>query len=331
MRYDTTKQLTTPVLFLAFNRPKKTKQVFDSIRSVKPVRLYVAVDGPRVGREDDIINSNQVKEIVKDVDWSCDVHYLFHDENLGCSKSGYMAWKWIMETEDRMIFVEDDGLGSPEAFFFIQDMLERYNDDERVSYVGAVNYGPKFGEASYFYSRIPSATYFMGTWKRVMDRYEYLLDSFPIIRKSPDFRSAFVCWHERLVFMQQFKSYRHSVAKGPKQNTYDTQMNYLSFKYKTFSIYPNVNLVSNIGLDGGANNSCSTDSDFYKEYGNRKIETLGDIIYNDKVGYNEDFEISFFNKRILYLKPWYRVVLKSFLYQHLGKFYNKWIRKYRRK
>ena len=42
--------LTTPVLFLVFNRPDTKKQVFEAIRKAKPPRLYVAADGPRTDK-----------------------------------------------------------------------------------------------------------------------------------------------------------------------------------------------------------------------------------------------------------------------------------------
>ena len=41
------KQLSTAVLFLVFNRPDTTAQVFEAIRKARPPRLYVAADGPR--------------------------------------------------------------------------------------------------------------------------------------------------------------------------------------------------------------------------------------------------------------------------------------------
>ena len=61
--------ITTPVLFMVFNRPEKTQQVFDSIHKVRPTKLYVAIDAPREGRQDDIDNCKKVKEIVHNVDW----------------------------------------------------------------------------------------------------------------------------------------------------------------------------------------------------------------------------------------------------------------------
>lgn len=331
MEYDKTRPLETPVLFMVFNRPEKTQRVFNAIRMVKPQKLYVAIDAPRSNRPDDLEKVTKVKEIVKNVDWQCDVKYLIHEKNQGCTKAGLAAWRWLFEHEDRMIFVEDDGLGSSDAFYFVQDMLERYKDDPRVAYVGTVNYGPKYGDKSYFFSRISAATYFMGTWKRVFEKYEYDLESYENVYKTNDFKKSFVCWQERLVYNQIFKSYIQSVKENRRDNTYDVQMEYYSFKHHAYSIYPNMNLCSNIGLDGGANNECSTDSKFYQEYGNRKIDALTDIVYNDYITYDADFERNFFKKRILYGAPWYKRYLKALFLRYFGGFYAKYIKKYRRR
>lgn len=318
--------LKTPVLLLAFNRPELTNRVFDKIREVKPEKLYVAVDAPRENRKDDVENSLAVKKIVENVDWPCETHYLYQEKNLGCSRSGVTAWNWIFQHEDRMIFVEDDGLGCPEAFFFIEDMLERYKDDERVAYVGSVNYGPKYGDASYFFSRYPVATYFMGTWKRVFDLYEYDIESYNEIKRSTDFRNSFRSKEEWMVFNQLFKSYVQSIKQNRRQNTYDIQMSYLSFKYDKVSIYPNANLCSNIGLLGGANNCADENSSFYQEYGNRPIGKLGSMKHPIEVVVDLDFEKTFFNKRILYLQSWYKIVAKSIFLEYFGGIYKKWIK-----
>ena len=90
-----------------------------------------------------------------------------------------------------MIFIEDDGVGTKSAFFFIQEMLEKYKDDPRVAYVGAVNHKHTFGEASYFFSRYPDSTYFMGTWKRTHNLYEYEIESYDQVRKQDSYKHTF--------------------------------------------------------------------------------------------------------------------------------------------
>ena len=70
--------LKTAVLFLVFNRPDTTNRVFEKIRQAKPPRLYVAGDGPRAGHDDEE-KVAKVREIIKRVDWPCEVKTLFRD------------------------------------------------------------------------------------------------------------------------------------------------------------------------------------------------------------------------------------------------------------
>lgn len=319
-------KLTTPVLFLAFNRPKQTARVFETIRQAQPTKLYIAVDAPRDGRQDDVENNNAVKAIVENVDWPCETHYLYQEKNLGCSKSGVTAWNWVMTQEERMIFIEDDGLGTLDAFLFVQEMLEKYKDDNRVAYVGAVNYGPQYGDASYFFSREPSATYFMGTWKRVMDLYDYDLETWRTKVSSSIIKNNCLTNKEYWVRKRTFDKYVSSIKTGKRDNTYDVQMIYLSYVHNMWSIYPNVNMVSNIGLDGGANNACDVNSEFYKEYANRATKPLEEVVYTDNVIVDNNFEMKFFKKRVLHNRNWITVMAKSLFLQYFGGFYTKYIK-----
>lgn len=61
----------TPILFLIFNRPDLTKQVFGKIRAVKPEYLYVSADGPRVHKSEDVDLCAQTRQIVQEgIDWT---------------------------------------------------------------------------------------------------------------------------------------------------------------------------------------------------------------------------------------------------------------------
>ena len=53
---NTTPQFETPILFLLFNRPELTKNVFERIRLIRPRQLFVAADGPRQGSDSDFRN-----------------------------------------------------------------------------------------------------------------------------------------------------------------------------------------------------------------------------------------------------------------------------------
>ena len=67
----------TPVLFTVFNRPACTRRVFEAIRRAAPRRLFIACDGPRPERPEEAPLVSQVRGIVAEVDWECEVATLF--------------------------------------------------------------------------------------------------------------------------------------------------------------------------------------------------------------------------------------------------------------
>ncbi len=76
--------INSPVLLIVSNRPDTTQKVFEAIKKAKPLKLYIAADAPRSGNIEDEKNCVLVKEIVKQVNWDCEVKYRFADVNQGC-------------------------------------------------------------------------------------------------------------------------------------------------------------------------------------------------------------------------------------------------------
>jgi hypothetical protein len=83
-------QLNTPVVLTIFNRPDNTKKVFESIRQVKPKKLFIIADAPSEGRTDDVQNCAATHAIVEQVDWNCEVIKNYSPINLGAKKRIYL-------------------------------------------------------------------------------------------------------------------------------------------------------------------------------------------------------------------------------------------------
>jgi hypothetical protein len=128
--------LQTAVLFLVFNRPDTTQTVFDAIRKAKPPRLYVAADAARESKSGEAEKVQQVREIVKAVDWDCEVKTLFREKNLGCKYAVSSAIDWFFENEEQGIILEDDTLPSQSFFWFCESMLDKYSASKTVMHVG---------------------------------------------------------------------------------------------------------------------------------------------------------------------------------------------------
>lgn len=88
-------QYVQPILFLIFNRPEKTKQVFEAIRAQKPRQIFIAADGPRSNVESDKASCDQTRSIIDEIDWDCSLQTLFRSENLGCKLAVSSAIDWF--------------------------------------------------------------------------------------------------------------------------------------------------------------------------------------------------------------------------------------------
>lgn len=131
------KEFSIPILFLVFNRPDTTKEVFSEIRKIKPKKLYVAADGARNGKDQELIK--KVKSIVEKVDWDCEVSYLFREKNMGCKMAVSSAISWFFDNEEKGIILEDDCLPNKSFFLFQERMLNKYEKDERIMMVSGTN------------------------------------------------------------------------------------------------------------------------------------------------------------------------------------------------
>ena len=153
-------QLNTAVLFLVFNRPETTARVFDAIRKARPPRLYVAADGPRTNRPGEAERVEKVRQIATAVDWPCEVNTLFRKDNIGCKRAVSGAITWFFEKEEEGIILEDDTLPSQSFFWFCQELLEIYRDDERIFIISGYNKQDEWNaeKVDYFFS------YFGGIW-----------------------------------------------------------------------------------------------------------------------------------------------------------------------
>jgi hypothetical protein len=235
--------LKTAVLFLVFNRPDPTRQVFEAIRHAKPPRLYVAADGPRAGRKGEAERVEQVRKIATAVDWPCEVKILFRKENLGCKTAVSEGIDWFFKYEQSGIILEDDCLPAPSFFWFCERMLNKYASDSRIMMISGTNYLldiRKEVSAEFIFSRHFSI-WGWATWRRAWETYEVDIERC----ESND--------HEYIALNSLDKKFYEDLIKTSvigDIDTWDYQwvLN-CCFNYG-LSITPSVNLISNIGTEG---------------------------------------------------------------------------------
>jgi hypothetical protein len=241
-------KIYTPILFLIFNRPDTTQQVFNEIRKAQPAQLFVAADGPRKNQVADYELCKETREIIRQVDWDCRVFTRFQDENLGCRHAVSSAITWFFSNVEEGIILEDDCIPDQSFFRFCQELLEKYRDDERIMMVSGNNFqfGKRRTNYSYYFSK-----YFhiwgWATWRRAWNHYDVEMKSWPLIRDGRWLKDILKDKNAEKFWEKIFENtYRGTI------NTWDFQWVFSCWIQNSLAILPNVNLVKNIGFDGNA-------------------------------------------------------------------------------
>ena len=240
--------LQTAVLFLVFNRPDTTAQVFEAIRQAKPPRLYVAADGPRAGREGEAERVAKVREIATAVDWPCVVKTLFRAENLGCKYAVSGAITWFFEQEEQGIILEDDCLPSQSFFWFCENMLNRFSKNEAIMSVTGTNItrGLTF-EADYFFSRY-ALMWGWASWARAWKKYDLDLEHWPRHRQSGHLKELGISGAAKIEAWKKILNR----TKRREIDTWDYQWIYTCWLHNGLTISQAKNLVRNIGYSNDA-------------------------------------------------------------------------------
>ena len=241
-----------PVLLITFNRPDNTSQVLEKIRLAKIKKLYIANDGPRVGNSNDVKAREEIKELIKTIDWDCELTTLFQEENMGCGLGPVNAITWAFENEDRLMVLEDDCVPALSFFTFCDEMLDMYAENTRIWLISGRSHQSKhyekFKEQDYVFSNY-AHTWGWATWKRCWNQFDIMMSDYPDFIKSGGALNILSTRKEgELLNRIQSEFYKNIEKK--QIHVWDYQWGYAMIKNGTLGIVPAKNLVKNVGFWG---------------------------------------------------------------------------------
>ena len=236
--------MKTAVVVIIFNRPKKTKLLFSSIRKYKPSKLFIISDGPRKNVFDDFEKVKETRKIFEKIPWKCKIFTNYSNKNLGTRKRIVSGIDWVFKNVEEAIFLEDDCIPSNKFFPFMEKMLIRYKSNHKIGSICGSNFLSKWNlnEESYFYSKYFNS-WGWATWKNRWQKFDKNLKTLDISKKNKvlkyylgSFR-AYLYWHWIL-----------DRVKGYKINSWAYIWIYTGFIKKHLHVIPKINLISNVGI-----------------------------------------------------------------------------------
>jgi hypothetical protein len=242
-------RLKTPVILIVYRRPETTEQVLQVLYQVNPTRLFVVGDGPRTDRPGEAAQVAHTRALIEQIEWECEVLTDYAEVNLGLRRRVVNGLDWVFEQVDRAIILEDDCVPDVSFFSFCEELLERYQNDERIMVISGDNFqhGRRRTRYSYYYSRY-NHCWGWATWRRAWFHYDDRMSLWPQVREG-GWLSDVLDGDRRAV------NYWTAILDDVYANRIDSwayPWTLACWVQGGLTILPNVNLVSNIGFDEAA-------------------------------------------------------------------------------
>ncbi len=254
------KEFSTPILLITFNRPQNTRRALEVIMAIQPHDLYVFQDGPREGNESDVAKCAEVRQVIEELTEGKQegIHKNYRETNLGCGHGPFEAMTWLFHNEEKGIIIEDDINPHPLFFPYMDDLLERYKDNDRIGIVTGHNYERHYSHNnSYYFTHETVGTWGWGTWRRVWEGFD-----FDIPYNYEELNSAFKYFGIPRLCRQRFCNQFNGWLSGSRQDFWDYQFVYYLTVNRYINIRPNSCLTSNEGGGPDATHTFETNGNF---------------------------------------------------------------------
>ena len=235
-----------PILLIAFanlDRISFWEKVIPRDRSV-----WLVVDGGRTAEEqkecETVVSAYQqlLGDRIEKV--------LLRDQNLGCGSGPFEAISWAFQFTEKLIILEDDCIPDQSFFLFCDELLERYQNEERVMTIsGSRFFAEPTSKESYHFSKFQHI-WGWATWKRAWKKMDYSMRQYAD-KVNTDWLGAYL---GSKVAGSYWRRNFQTILDG-RTDVWDYQWQLACWANKGLCIQPRENLISNIGVDSGGTHS----------------------------------------------------------------------------
>lgn len=247
-------QTDVAVLLIFFVRDDTFAKVFESVRNARPRTLLLWQDGPRKNRSDDLAGIEKCRKSAENIDWDCQVIRNYHEENMGCDPSTHYAHKWAFTIVEKCIVLEDDQVPDRSFYPYCKELLDRYENDERINHICGYNCltNATWCPNDYLFAYTGSGAW--ASWRRVAETwdssYQCLSDTYNIQNLEAHYGKKSKNW---VAYADRHRQTR--IAHWESIMGMSEHMN------SRYAIIPKVNLVQNCGISQNATHSTVDDLD----------------------------------------------------------------------
>lgn len=238
----------SPILLFTYNRPEHTRLTLEALKKnhlSDRSRLYIFSDGYR--DETDREGVMKVRELIRSVEGFASIHIEERTENVGLSRNIIEGVTGVVNEHGKVIVLEDDLITSPYFLTFMNDVLERYEQEEKIAHVQGFCF-PLLDLPDAFLIKW-TGSWGWATWKRAWDLFnpdgEALLSE--IMKKKLNREFDF---NDNYPFTRMLRR-----QVNGENDSWAIRWNASLFLNNKLSVNAGKSLVQNIGFDGSGRHS----------------------------------------------------------------------------
>ncbi len=233
------------VLVVGYRRPGYLKQVLDAATG-SGLKVFVSLDKSPSENHADWKACKDARRVAHACSGISEIWE--YPKALGCGQHVFQAISRAFSLNEKVIILEDDTMPSHSFFGFCEEQLAKHEDNVQISAVCGSRLIPRSVIAGRFASHWP-VIWGWASWRRVWRLHS------PVVQ-VPDLEELFQSLPAG--FDYEFAEWIHAdllrIQRG-ELDTWDIQFAYNQVIKRKLSIYPELNLVTNIGLpDASATN-----------------------------------------------------------------------------
>lgn len=238
----------SPILLFTYNRPEHTRLTLEALKKnhlSDRSRLYIFSDGYR--DETDREEVMKVRELIRSVEGFASIHIEERTENVGLARNIIEGVTGVVNEHGKVIVLEDDLITSPYFLTFMNDVLERYEQEEKIAHVQGFCF-PLLDLPDAFLIKW-TGSWGWATWKRAWDLFnpdgEALLSE--IMKKKLNREFDF---NNNYPFTRMLRR-----QVNGENDSWAIRWNASLFLNNRLSVNAGKSLVQNIGFDGSGRHS----------------------------------------------------------------------------
>lgn len=239
---------TAPVIIFTYNRPEHTKRTIRALAEnelAKETDLYIFSDAAK--KRTDSGKVRAIRDYAAHVRGFRNVELVSREENYGLARNIIEGVTEIIARYGKVIVLEDDLVANPYFLRFMNDGLNRYEEEQKVTGITGFSYfndNEACAQEMYF-SLISGTSWSWATWKDRWDCFDEECADWTRLTQDARLRKTFN-------YDNTYDFYRIMKAQqtDPATSSWAIRWYWTNFKKEGLMLYPAKSLVSNDGWDG---------------------------------------------------------------------------------